>query len=363
MRCRTQGWTGVDDGGVARSARPRRAWWAVLVSSSMVALLLSACGSVASPKQGSKSSSMPGPTLSAKFGDLQNIGTPTTDSAEQFAKLVKRYTDAKITITVYPNSELGSPAQQLAGTQAGTIAFYATPDVSAAVPQTDALALPYLFPSAAVASKVINGPAMRAKLWSLFPAAGLKFIGSWAIGYTSLLTASRKITSPADVAGLKIRLYNPTVSPLVMSSLGADGVVIASTQVVTALSTGVVNGADDPASTMVGSDWYSGMHYLALTDLAYVPSPTFASLKFWKSMSTAEQKAVSKAFQATIASNLSAANTLNATAIATMKNVLTVTSPPLGPFKAAVQSVYKKVETLYPDGIVQALETAVKAAQ
>lgn len=324
-----------------------------------VTLVLAGCGA-ANATSSSKPSSVSGPTLSLKFADLQNVHTATTDSASQFASLVKKYTGGKITIQVYPNSELGTVPAQLAGTEAGTIGFYATPDLAAAVPQSNVLGMPYLFPSAAVASKVLNSAAIKKSLWSLFPAHGLTFIGSWVIGYTSILTKSVPISKPSDVHGLKIRVFAPIVGDKIFGALNADAVEVAAPEVPTALSTGVVDGADDPPSTFVGSDWYSGMCCVAVTNDTFVSSPVVASTKVWNSMSSAERAAVEKAFQATIAQNMKEAQSTNTAAISTMKAAgVKVTHPSIAAFKSATASVYPAVEAIYP-GQVQALLAEIK---
>jgi TRAP-type C4-dicarboxylate transport system substrate-binding protein len=349
--------------GVIRQARFRRGKHRSVLAAALGVLAVAGCASSASTSSSSAanaSSAMPGPTLSLKFADLQNVHTATTDSADKFAQLVQQYTDGKITIKVYPNSELGTVPAQLAGTEAGTIAFYATPDLSAAVAQSNVLGMPYLFPSVKVASEVLNSAAIEKSLWSLFPAHGLTFIGSWVIGYTSILTKSTPINSPANMKGLKIRVFAPTVGDKIFSSLGADAVSVAAPEVVTALSTGVVNGADDPASTMVGSSWYSGMCCLAETNDTFVSSPLMASTKVWNTLSSAEQSAIKRAFNATISSNMSEAESTNAAAVTTMQKAgLRITKPDIAEFKSATEPVYAQIENLYP-GQVQALQAEIK---
>jgi len=331
----------------------------VFVAAAVLAALAAGCGS--SSPGGSSGGDISGPTLSLKLSELQNVNTPTTESADKFASLVKQYTGGKITVTVYPNSELGTDSAQLAGAEAGTIAFYATPDLSAAVAQSNVLEMPYLFPSAEVASKVINSAAIRKSLWSLFPAHGLTFVGSWVIGFTSTLTKSTPVTAPTNMKGLKIRVFAPTVGDKMFAALGADAVTVDSTEVPTALSTGVVTGADDPASTMVGANWYSGMCCIAETDDVFVASPMMASTKVWNTMSAAEKAAVQRAFNATISSNLQEAATFNSAAIATMQKAgLKVTKPEISAFKSATASVYPAIEQLYP-GQVQALQAEIKS--
>lgn len=307
--------------------------------------------------------SVSAPTVQAKFADLQALHTATTDSALKFANLVKKYTKGSVQITVYPNAELGTGSSILQGIEANTIQFYATPDLSAAVSATDALELPYLFPSAKIGSEVLNGPVTKRVLWKQFTSHGLQILGVWSVGYSDILTTAKKISSPGDLKGLRIRIFDPYVGTKLFSLVGADGISMASTQVPTALSTHAIDGADDPPSTMYGSNWYGSAHYLAITDDVYVSSPIVVSSAFYASLTASQRAAVTKAFKQTLAQNLKEAAAKNSQAIKKMHAAgIVVTHPKISVFKKTFLPVYGAVEKDFP-GVVKPLQRAVKAAQ
>lgn len=330
---------------------------ATVATTLTVALPLAACG-------GSSSSATTGggKVVEAKFAILQNVGTPTADSAQKLASLVGQYTNGTVKIKVYPNSVLGSSNDQLSGTVADTIQFYATPTLDSVVPAVDALELPYIFPSAQVASTVLNGPALTKSLWDSFPTKGLRVLGVWEVGFSDFLTTQKKVSSPSDLKGLRIRVFNPQLATDEYKLVGADAINLSSDQVVTALSTHTIDGADDPPSTMVGSNWHSSSKYLAVTNLAYVSSPIIVSEKFWTSLSASQQAAVQKAVKQTIAPNLAEAAKANDAAIATMKSAgVAVSTPDQGAFKAAFTPVVQEFAKKNP-AVVAALQAAITAA-
>lgn len=323
-------------------------------------LSVSACGG--STGTGADASGVTGPSVTAKFADLQALHTATTDTAMKFAQLVSQYTGGRVKITVYPNSELGTSTTILQGLEANTIQFYATPDLSAVVPETDVLELPYLFPSAQVASQVLNGSVAQQDIWSKFPSHGLNVMGVWSIGFSSMLTVDRQVNTPADMNGLRIRIFDPYVGTRVFSILHADGISLASNQVVTALSTHTIDGADDPASTMYGSDWYASAHYLALTNMTWVSSPVVVNSAFFNKLSASEQAAVKRAFQDTLAPNMAEAQQTDSDAVSKMQAAgVTVTHPDTTVFQQAVQPVYAQVESAFPN-VVEPLQQAVQQA-
>lgn len=303
------------------------------------------------------------PTVQAKFADLQALHTATTDSALKFASLAKKYSKGSVQITVYPNAELGTGSSILQGLESNTIQFYATPDLSAAVSATDALELPYLFPSAKIGSKVLNGSVTRRILWNQFKSHGLQILGVWSVGYSDILTTNQKIASPADLKGLRLRIFDPYVGTKLFSLVHADGISMASTQVPTALSTHAIDGADDPPSTMYGSNWYGSAHYLAVTDDVYVSSPVVVNSAFYSSLTKSQRAAVAKAFKQTLAQNLKEAAAKNSDAIKKMHAAgIVVTHPKISVFKKTFQPVYGQVETDFP-GVVKPLQRAVSAAR
>lgn len=332
---------------------------------SVVAASLTVCTSIAACSSAGNASSAngsaQGKSVTAKFAILQNSHTPTANSALKFASLVKTDTGGTVTVNVYPNSVLGSADAQLEGTEANTIQFYSTPTLDSVVPSVDAIELPYLFPNSTVASKVLNGSALQGPLWSAFPAKGLRVLGTWEVGFSDFLTTSQKVAVPTDLKGLRIRVFNPKLATEEYKLVGADAINLSSNEVVTALSTHTIDGADDPPSTMVGSNWYSQAKYLAVTDTSYVSSPVLVSEKFWQSLSSSQQKGVQKALQATIASNLSAANAANTSAVTKMKGAgIMVTTPNKQTFKNTFAPVTQQFATEYPT-VVKALQAAVKA--
>jgi tripartite ATP-independent transporter DctP family solute receptor len=364
--------------------RPNQRWRmsATVTAVTLVVMcggIVSACGSSSSSNNSSSSSggsgassssggsssggSMPGPSITAKLSDLQTANTATNESAEQFAKLTAQYTDGKIHIKVYPAGELGAAATETQALESGTIQFYASPDLSGVVPSTQVIALPYLFPSIPVASKVLNGPVARRALWSKFPAQGLQVLGVWSLGDADIYTVNHPINTVKDLSGLRIRIWDPGVGVDVIKALGGEPVNITSTEVVTAFATHAIDGGDDPTSTMFTSKWTSSGGYLALTNDAVITEPVIMSSKFWSQLSKPEQAAVTKAFDQTIASNLTQAEAVQASSIKGMQQQgVKITHPSQAAFQAALKPVYAKVQAMY-GSVVPQLEAAVKAAE
>ncbi|MDQ1545692.1 MAG: hypothetical protein QOH69_596 [Actinomycetota bacterium] len=341
------------------SGNPRRAFrvGTLIAAGVAISLLATACSSGA---PASTSSAAPkGPTIVGKFGFIQAADTPTGRAAAKFADLVSKYTNGSVKITVYPNSVLGTGDSMLQATEGGTTSFYSSPVLSSAVPESSALELPFLFPSLADASKILNDGSLDSSLWNKFDSHGLEYMGSWMVGYSAILTRDTKISTPADVKGQRIRVFEPVVSNALYSALQATAVTLPGSQVVSALSTHTIDGVDDPPSTLTQNNFYDGMHDVAVTNIVMVASPVIASSKFMDSLSASQKAAVKKAMSESIAPNLADANKTNTASLATMTSAgLTVTHPASGPFKSIATGVTNSLKSQFTD-VIAAVKKAL----
>jgi C4-dicarboxylate-binding protein DctP len=324
----------------------------------IAAAALAACGS----GSGSSSASGSGPTVTGKFGFIQAANTPTGRSAAQFAQLVSKYTNGTVKITVYPNSQLGTGDSMLQATEGGTVSFYSSPVLSSVVPESSALELPFLFPTEKEGSKILNDGTLNDSLWNKFTSHNLTYLGSWMVGYSSILTRDAEISAPGDVRGLRIRVFEPVVSTKLYSKLGATAVTLDGNQVVSALSTHTIDGVDDPPSTLTGNNFYDGMHDVALTNHILVTSPVIASSKFLSQLSKSQLAGVKRAMSESIAPNMADADKTNQQSVATMQQSgITVTHPSEAAFKSASASVTSALQGQF-SGVIDAVHSALQSS-
>jgi C4-dicarboxylate-binding protein DctP len=327
------------------------------VAVAIAAATLAACGSGSSSASGGG-----GATVTGKFGFIQAADTPTGRSAVQFAQLVSKYTNGSVKIDVYPNSQLGTGDSMLQATEGGTVSFYSSPVLSSAVPESSALELPFLFPSEKEGSKILNDGALNDSLWNKFSAHNLTYMGSWMVGYSSILTRDSKISAPQDVKGLRIRVFEPVVSTKLYSKFGATAVTLAGNEVVSALSTHTIDGVDDPPSTLTGNNFYDGMHDVALTNHILVTSPVIASSKFLSQLTKSQLAGVKRAMSESIAPNMADADKTNQQSVTTMQQAgITVTRPSEDAFKAASSSVTSELQGQF-SGVIDAVKAALQSS-
>jgi len=121
---------------------------------------------------------------------------------------------------------------------------------------------------------------------------GPTFFGTRQVG----LKTKKKINTPADMAGIKLRMPPGDAWQLLGRSLGANPMPMAFAETYTGLQTGAVDGQDNPLPNVQAVKFYEVMSQIVLTSHLIGYDLLSVNLKTWNSMSPARQKA----FQASV---------------------------------------------------------------
>jgi TRAP-type C4-dicarboxylate transport system substrate-binding protein len=166
---------------------------------------------------------------------------------------------------------------------------------------------------------------------------GPTFFGTRQVG----LKPNKKISTPADLAGIKLRMPPGDAWQLLGRSLGANPTPMAYAEVYTGLQTGAIDGQDNPLPNVQNMKFYEVMSQIVLTSHLVGYDLLTVNLKTWNSMSPARQSAFQAAADKAIA--WSAAEHLKREAEladAFRKQGLQVYAPDQNAFRAHAQKVY-----------------------
>ena len=119
---------------------------------------------------------------------------------------------------------------------------------------------------------------------------GPTYFGSRHVG----LKSDKKINTPADLAGVRLRMPGGEAWQFLGESLGANPTAMAYAEVYTGLQTGAIDGQDNPLPNVQNMKFYEVMSQIALTSHLVAFDLLTISSTAWNAMS-AEQQA---AFQA-----------------------------------------------------------------
>jgi len=166
---------------------------------------------------------------------------------------------------------------------------------------------------------------------------GPTFFGTRQVG----LRIKKKINTPADMAGVKLRMPPGDAWQLLGRSLGANPTPMAYAETYTGLQTGAVDGQDNPLPNVQNMKFYEVMSQVVLTSHLVGYDLLSVNLKTWNGMPPAKQKAFQAAADKAIAR--SAAEHLNREAELAdsfRKQGLEVYAPNVDAFRAYAQKAY-----------------------
>jgi TRAP-type transport system periplasmic protein len=116
---------------------------------------------------------------------------------------------------------------------------------------------------------------------------GPTFFGTRQVG----LKPKKKISTPADMAGIKLRMPGGDAWQFLGRALGANPTPMAYAEVYTGLQTGAIDGQDNPLPNVQNMKFYEVMSQIVLTSHLVGFDLLTVNLKTWDGMSPVKQKA------------------------------------------------------------------------
>jgi TRAP-type C4-dicarboxylate transport system substrate-binding protein len=165
---------------------------------------------------------------------------------------------------------------------------------------------------------------------------GPTFFGTRQVG----LRVKKKINTPADMAGIKLRMPPGDAWQLLGRSLGANPTPMAFAETYTGLQTGAVDGQDNPLPNVQAMKFHEVMSQIVLTGHVLGYDLLSINLKAWSAMGAKQksfQAAVDKAIAWSAAEHLKREAEL---ADGFRKAGLEVYAPDVNAFRAHAQKVY-----------------------
>ena len=235
-----------------------------------------------------------------KFG----IGIPEGDYPEynalvRFKDYVEFKTDGEITVRLFPNNQLGGEREMLEQVQQGSLelTFPADGAMAGFYPPMQVWSIPYLFESAPVAWKVINGPFANEMRADILDKTGMRALAFSENGFRSFTNNVRPIVDPEDLAGLKIRTMESPVFMELVNSLGATATPISGAEVLMSLRQGVVDGQENPPAVVYGGGLGEVQKYYTLNEHVFGLHVVIADDTWFQSLSPGHQRVIQDAAQ------------------------------------------------------------------
>jgi TRAP-type transport system periplasmic protein len=235
------------------------------------------------------------------------------DGLVVFRNYVENASNGEIAVDLFIGTQLCTRGDEcLAGVADGTIDIFVSTSGGAAglFPYIQVLDLPYLMNSDRVAEHVLSSDFVRElRAMMLEDSDGmirLMTVGNTG-GWRSYANTRRRIESPADLAGLRMRTVPADLPQTLARALGAAPTPIAWPELFTSLQTGVVEGTANGITDIMNMRFTdAGLRYLTLDNHSYMGAFWFMNNEQFMGMSEAHQRIILDGFaalqQATFAS-------------------------------------------------------------
>ncbi|MBO9452210.1 TRAP transporter substrate-binding protein DctP [Tropicibacter sp. R16_0] len=240
-----------------------------------------------------------------------------------------------------------------------TMSITSAQELAQFFPEFSIFATGYVHQDAAHQVRVFNDPLMDPFKAKVEDELGVKLLSVMYLGKRHVnlrFTRDEKdIQTPADLAGVNLRMPGTDAWQFLGKALGASPTPLAFTEVYTALSTGAVDGQDNPLPTVVDKKFYEVTKQIALTshlvDLNYIAF----SKETWDALSPEQQLVVQRAADAAAAyGRLKQLDQENSLAEYIRSQGVEIYTPDLAAFRDHVQAQYVGSEAAasWPEGVL-----------
>lgn len=217
-------------------------------------------------------------------------------TALKFGEELEKLSDGRMSIEIFPSSQLGAEADMVQQLETGAIdiglmtnAYMSTREVS-----LNSWFMPYLFTNLEQATAMRSSDEAKQMLEALSSQGlvGLDFIFA---GNRHILMKDSFVSSPEDLKGKKVRIIGSPSMQAYWEGVGAGPTPMPLNEVYQSLQTGVIDGIDIDLDALVTEKYYEQAEHLTLTNQTTFPSVVVMSKVVYDTLSAEDQQIVKDA--------------------------------------------------------------------
>lgn len=262
------------------------------------ALSLTACGGgskvPAASGSGSTANNDGGnASIVLKVAHVEAEDRSTHKALLEFEKEVEEKSDGRIDVQIYPNAELGGDEELCEAVAMGTIqmALPSTSVLTSYNEEIGVLDMPYLFKDSQSAFDALDGD-LGSQISEWIAGNGFVSLGYTYNGPRCTTNSVHPISTPADLAGLKIRVMSSPVFIRMYEVLGANPTPMSFSEVFTGLQQNVINGQENPPTLIYASGFQEVQKYLTLDNHVHNFLAVLTNENWLNSLSADDQQLV-----------------------------------------------------------------------
>jgi tripartite ATP-independent transporter DctP family solute receptor len=220
---------------------------------------------------------------------------PTVQGLNQMAKLLDERSKGRLKIKVFANSALGSERDTIEQLKIGGLDMLrlSIAPLNNIVPETIVPSLPFVFRNEEHMHAALDGPVGEEILAAM---AKQGIIGlAWYDDGPRSIYAKKPIKSLADMKGLKLRVQQSDLWVAMTEALGASPTPLPYGEVYTALTTGIIDAAENSVLSYETSRHFEVAKNFSLTEHSLLPSVVVFSKMIWDRLPEADRELIRQA--------------------------------------------------------------------
>jgi tripartite ATP-independent transporter DctP family solute receptor len=226
-----------------------------------------------------------------KWAHVYEVTEPYHTEALWAASEIRKRTNGKYDIEVFPASRLGNENQLNEGLGLGTvdIVYVGINFVAATYKPLGISGAPFMlrdfdhwkaYRDSKLFSDLVQGYEDKTR----HKIVALTYYGQRHV------TANKRISKPEDMKGMRLRVPPAPLFLMFTKSVGADATPIAFSDVYNALQQGLVDGQENPLPTIMAKKFYEVQSHIVLTGHITESMVTVVGSHVWNKLTPAEQK-------------------------------------------------------------------------
>lgn len=226
-------------------------------------------------------------TYSWKFVHEEAPGSLEDHYAQKFKELIEAKSEGKIKVQVFPVGQLGDGSNQVELLQNGGVEFALNcPGATATiVPEANIFNVHFLLPGDnAQCREVLNtSPTIKNYINKAYYDQNMQVLDWVTEGYM-MWTGNRKITSPADMKGFKIRTMASPMIAAMYEAYGANPTPVPYMEVYSSLQLKMIDGQVNPLFAIEEMKFYEVQDYLMLSKQDVFVFTFCSNKAYWESL-------------------------------------------------------------------------------
>jgi len=227
-----------------------------------------------------------------KWAHVYETSEPYHKQALWAAEEIKKRTNGKYLIEVFPASTLGKETDINQGLTLGTVDIIYTGMAFAGrtYPPMSIASGPFIFRDYHHWESFRNSPVFKELAQQYEAKSGGNHIAGYTYYGQRHLTANKLVKTPEDMKGMKLRVPDAPLFVMFPKAVGANPTPIAFAEVYLALQNGTVDAQENPLPTIEAKKFYEVQKYIILTGHITESLVTIVGGPTWSKLPDADKK-------------------------------------------------------------------------